>query len=215
MEQFEILLKNAGVADRLALIKIRYALEIVKNEGVKLVIFVALFALLDKELEFVVAALMLMPVRVFSGGMHMKTNIGCFFYSLAFFILSIFVLTAIKLPSALMFSILGASVIVMAVISPVASYKRPFRAESRRVALKKRTLIVLGIDCAALILLWSSNVQVFFNIGVWVVTLQAIQLFATWAYRKVKGEKNVQKNQKLEAIANSGVGDKSCSRCSC
>jgi len=207
MEKVEAFFNIAGINDRTTIVKIRYALETIKNEGIKIIILFILFALFDKQFEFILAAALLIPIRVFSGGMHMNTNLGCFLYSLIFFILSIFLLPELNLSLVTHIYILIISVSVMAILSPIPSYKRPFKTVARRILMKKLTLIVLAIVCVALILIWYFADSINFSIGTWVVALQSIQLITIWVYRKKKGEKNVRKDQEVEAIAGRDSSD--------
>ena len=70
-------------------IKRKYGLEVFKNEFIKLVILTALFLALDQLVPFLFAVAVLLPVRIFSGGLHMSGNISCFIFSLCFFMVSI------------------------------------------------------------------------------------------------------------------------------
>jgi len=169
---------------------------------VKLIIIGLLFSLYGNEKEFFFSLALLLPLRAFSGGMHMKTNIGCFIISLIFLMIPIKVLPTLSLNTAEYFFVFLVSIVAIIFFSPVASYKRPINTVSRRNALKRRTLYCISIESIALIVLWLFAIKDYFVIGVWVVVLHAIQLSATWAYRKLKGEiKNVGENQKVEVMA--------------
>ena len=199
MGRLETALTNSGKGDRLTLIKLRYGLEVAKNEIVKLIILLVLFSFFSHHIEFIFAVVLLMPIRSFSGGMHMKSSIGCFFYSLCFFFLSVEVLPLLQIPSRTMLFILGIAGFTIAWFSPVASYKRPIKTNERRAALKKGTIISLIISVVVLIILLILGLENYFVIGIWVVTLQAIQLSATWIYRKRKGVNDVKESKKVEA----------------
>ena len=198
MSKLDTLSQCTETNDSIATVKVRYALEILKNETIKLVVLLAIFFLLKCFWAFLFALIMLLPLRSFSGGMHMKTNIGCFTYSLAFFFISIKLLPLLSIAIWQLISFLIASVLTIAVLSPVASFKRPIRTEKRRISLKTKTWICLAAESAILIVLLEAALKDYFVIGVWVVTLQAIQLFATWAYRKVKGDQNDKETERTE-----------------
>ena len=205
--RIENLTRYVGIDDHLTVVKIRYALEIIRNEAVKLIILGVLFAVLGSGMEYIFSMVLLLPLRMFSGGMHMKTNIGCFIYSLVFCMLTIILLPMAPINQAVLFSLFAVSIAVMAMLSPVASYKRPIKTEARRFTLQKKAWICLSIESVVLIIIWHLGLQEYFVIGVWVVTLQALQLFTTWIFRKLKGEKNVTKNEEMEAMACRGGGD--------
>jgi accessory gene regulator B len=206
MGRLETILINSGRGDRLTLTKLRYGLEVAKNEAIKIIILFILFAFLDHQTEFIFAVVLLLPVRSFSGGMHMQSSISCFFYSLFFFVLAVEILPQLPTPVSMQFVILGIAVFSIALVSPVASYKRPIKTKERIIASKKGVAVFLGVDTVVLLLLWRSEADIFFVIGVWVVTLQAIQLIATWVYRKLKGERNVRENKNMETVTDGNVG---------
>ena len=203
MDRLEIALKNIGVEDSLSIIKVRYALELLKNELIKLSILAVLFGLLGCFEKYIFAIALLLPVRVFSGGMHMKTNITCFAYSLGFFALAIVILPIWPIPTPVLLLFLIVAAAVIAALSPVASHKRPIKTERRRISMKQKTIIFLIVDCIVLIILWQAAMIEFFLLGTWVVALQAIQLAATWVYRKcMKMEKKREGFKMLKRIKN-------------
>jgi len=199
MRKVEKVFIDVGIDDHLALVKIRYALDIIKNETIKIVILIVLFSVAGSMKEFLFAAIILFPLRFTSGGMHLKTNIGCFLFSLSFFVSTIWILPLIQTPFGLLFSLLIVSTIVIIVLSPIASYKRPIHTNSRLKTLRRNAIIFIIVDFLVLIILWRFGIYTYFVIGTWVVTLQAIQLLATWVYRKRKGGKNVTEDQGIEA----------------
>jgi len=205
--KFEKLFINNGIDDHSTLVKIHYGLEVIRNEAIKLIILFILFSVIGSALEFVFSVLILFPLRFTSGGMHLKTNVGCFLYSLGFFILTINILPLINAPIALLFSLLIISAIIVISISPVESYKRPITSVDRRISMKKKSIAVFTADCIVLILLYYFGANYYFIIGAWIVMLQAIQLLATLVFRKRKGEKNVSGNQGMETVATGGSGN--------
>jgi len=207
MNRIEKTFINAGIDDHLTIIKSQYALEIIKNEAIKTAILIVVFFIIGYIQEFILSVIILFPLRFASGGMHLKTNIGCLIFSFAFFILSILILPLIEIPIMVLFSFLSASMITIIILSPVVSYKRPIKAEGRRASLKRSVIIILSMDSVIVFILWFSEIHTYFVIGVWVVTLQAIQLLAAWIYRKEKGVENVAVDQKVEAVTDWGSRD--------
>lgn len=210
VSKLETVLRSVGIDDRLTIIKVRYGLEVVKSEAIKIMVLVVIFILLGHLKEFVFVTAMLFPLRHFSGGAHMKTNLGCFVFSLAFLTTSIVILPRLSLPAYMLFAFLAASSVLIAMLSPVTSYKRPIKAASHYKALKQKTLLFVLIYITVLVILWRLAIWNYFVVGVWVVTLHLLQLVATWAFRrwKKKGdEKNVAENQKMEIGTVRSSGD--------
>jgi len=199
--KIDAVLNNAGIDDHQTVVKIHYALDVIRNEVIKLVIIGIVFSLYGNLMEYIYSLAILLPLRTFSGGMHMKTNIGCFMFSLIFLMLPIKVLPRISLNIVEYFSLLIISITTISILSPIASYKRPIKTAARKDLLKKRALFCIAIESIILFTLWLLAIQDYFIIGAWIVTIHAIQLFATWAYRKMRGGiKNVGETQEMEAI---------------
>lgn len=66
--------------NRLEWIKIEYGLQIVKSEGIKLLILAFFYILTGKLKNFLFCGSILIPARIFSGGLHMKSNLTCFLF---------------------------------------------------------------------------------------------------------------------------------------
>jgi accessory gene regulator B len=195
----------AGNDDSLTVAKVRYAMNILQNEVTKMIILAVLFTFLGYRDEFFFAVALLLPLRAFSGGMHMSSNVGCIIFSASFFLLAIIVFPLIAVPKILMFSLTGIAIVLIAVLSPVVSIKRPLKTTSRRTVLKRMTLIVLMAVSLVLAILWVFRIHDCFVIGSWVVTLQASQLVITWGFRKLKGGRNGKGNQGEEPATERGA----------
>ena len=193
MRKSVIVQNDVELENNIKLIKTRYALEVVRDEIIKLLILALLFILLGYKEEFFFAITFLFAIRIFSGGMHMKSNIGCFVMSFCFLFLPIVLLPQLHIPDYALLLIAGFSFLTISVLSPVASYKRPIKTASRKTFLKRMTLIVVFIECVVLAILWVNGSLEYFVVCVWVVSIQAIQLCATWTFRKQKGKNDVKK----------------------
>ena len=61
-------------------IKLKYSLELVIGELSKLLILFFIFWVLDKATDFICSLLILMMIRVFTGGLHFKHYGICIIY---------------------------------------------------------------------------------------------------------------------------------------
>lgn len=66
--------------------KVEYSLQVIVGELLKLLGLCIVFMFLGKVQAFFIALLTIAPLRIFIGGLHMKTKIGCFSFSLVFFL---------------------------------------------------------------------------------------------------------------------------------
>lgn len=181
-------LKKEMLLDDIGALKIAYALTVLKNEGTKLILLFLFYLYLGQEKLFLFCAILLIPVRIFSGGLHMKTNVTCFLFSFIFFLM------AIKLLPMLPISIIGHalllvfSLVIICVCAPIATSKKPIVTREKYLRCK-RMAVVSSVFMGCFLLLQIKNHQLFQS-GVWVFTLQASQLII--AYMKQKSTEKLR-----------------------
>jgi accessory gene regulator protein AgrB len=178
---------KAGIDDELTLIKLAYAIEVVKTEFVKFIAMAVFFAATGNFLPYCFALLILSPVRVFSGGFHLETKLGCFIFSFAVFLLPIFGPSLLPVPKVALMLALVPVVAITVFCSPIATKKRPIKTQARRKSLKIKSIVFILLDCAVLaVLFWQEEIK-YLSVGVWILALQSLQLFASWIHAKWKG----------------------------
>jgi accessory gene regulator B len=178
-------------------IKIAYGKTVLLCEVPKLILLVGIFWALGKGTEFLFVMAVLMPVRMFSGGLHFSTNVRCFVFSLGFFLLAVCVLPMVPLPMAGGFVLLGVSAVAVAVCSPVVSQKGPLQTRARKLFLKRFACGCIMVAFAVLCAVGACGEAMYFKVGTWALVLQAAQLVVpvtvSWAkarFAKVKAECN-------------------------
>lgn len=177
--QIDKVAKITGIDDEIKLLKIKYGLEIIKNESIKMAILLVLFLCLGLFSEFVFATLILLPVRLFSGGLHMNSNTSCFGFTLLFYVLGVIILPMINIDMILSLLLLTISSTIIICLSPIASQKRPISTMKRYSFLKKASIAMVVIEYVVLLLLLLILPYNYFNIGVWIFCLQSLQLAAS------------------------------------
>ncbi len=70
--------------------KVKYALQVIVSEVEKLIILLMIFGIVGKTLEFLTAYVAVVTIRIYVGGNHVKTFLGCVLY---IFIMYAFILT--------------------------------------------------------------------------------------------------------------------------
>lgn len=133
----------------------KYGIQGVFEIGSNLIISVLILWQMHMVLEGIVFFLVFIPVRMFSGGYHMESYIGCFIFSI---ITLIGVLKGAEMIS-LNRAVLYAAIILMAVVilrlAPVIHPNRPVSQRERqriRKRLKLSLLIILFVAGVFLIL---------------------------------------------------------------
>ncbi len=69
--------------------KVKYALQVIVSEVEKLIILLMIFGIVGKTLEFLTAYVAVVTIRIYVGGNHVETFLGCVLYT---FIMYAFIL---------------------------------------------------------------------------------------------------------------------------
>jgi len=178
-------LKEEMSLDDIGALKIDYALTVLKNEGIKFIILFLFYLYLGQEKLFLSCAILLIPVRIFSGGLHMKTNVTCFIFSFIFFFLSIKLLPLLSISSMDYVLLLVLSIITICLFSPIATSKKPIVSKEKYQRCK-RMAVVNSLFMGGILLLQLDSLELFQS-GIWVFTLQALQLMVAYISQKIKG----------------------------
>lgn len=154
--------------------KIRYALIVIINELVKIIILSTIFFCIGKLNYYVFSMVILLTLRTFSGGVHYNSSFECLVVTILFFIITCIVFVDyITIPIKLAYLIIFISLILIIIFSPCPNPKRPIRHNKRRWYLKIIS-IFLSILVAS-ILLFLKNEKLLYC-GTITMFLQSLQL---------------------------------------
>lgn len=176
MKKIDSIIQYIGITDRLTIIKIKYGLEIVRTEVSKMIILFIMFSFLGLMIEYIFVIFLLSPIRCYTGGIHMKTNMGCFIFSLSIYTLVIIFLPMIQLPQFCYYLLLIVAVIFIVILAPVYTKKRPIKTWNRYLHLKKMSIIFSIIGFILILLTGLLSINNLFVIGTWVYVVQLFQL---------------------------------------
>lgn len=168
----------------LAEIKIRYGLELLKNEIYKLVILLIFFLCIGKLPEYLFSLAILLPVRIYSGGLHMRSNICCFVFSFCFTSLSVCIFPLIKTTASFDAVIYITAFILIAVLSPFSSPKKPITTKSRYIFFKGMSCLMCAISIVIFLILYHHGNINFAHVGMWTIFLQSLQLLPAHILKK-------------------------------
>ena len=155
-------------------LRICYALTALKSELTKTILFIIIFYLLGFLDAFLFTMLLIVPVRIFTGGLHFKTDIGCFLSSLSFFLLSVMFLPQMPLSPFTYQVILLISAVCIWLCPLAPSSKRPIKKADRY--LFNKYLSVLYSVGYVIIFLFVLHDRYLIRCGIWAFCLQALQL---------------------------------------
>ena len=201
MINFEKQLNSIGIFDKGTINKTNYGLEVIVNEGSKLLFMSFFYLLIGYFSRYLFALAMLFPIRSFSGGLHMKTKLGCTLFSFAVIFLAVYLLPKINIIPWVLFIIYLVSISNTVLISPVKNPNRPIRTQIRYKNLKKKVLLFAIVNSIILFVLFINSINTYFFTGVWILLLNNVQLFTTWIYYLVKGEKDDSKKIVKEDVS--------------
>lgn len=187
MSRFEETLKNAGISDNVTLVKVNYGLEVLKNETSKFIIMLMFFWCIGYYKEYIFGLAMLIPIRLFSGGLHMKSKIGCQVFSFLLIFLSVCVLPKLNMEMYFYYAMQVLTVVITSVISPVKNPHRPIKTKRRYTNLKSKTIVFVVINSLIIFVTFINNAGQYYYVGVWILMLNTLQLFISWIYSKAKG----------------------------
>ncbi len=125
---------------------VRYSLTYVFNEFGKMILLVFFFLAAGKLKEFIVAAASLICLRIYMGGFHRKTNLGCFLQSLVTFSCIVGLAGIATFDNVLACMVVLIGIISIWTSAPVISEKRGKYSESSKRKFKAQALTVILIE---------------------------------------------------------------------
>lgn len=161
--------------DSLAEVKIRYAWEVIKSESVKCMIMLVIFMLLHEVELYILGLLFLLPLRAVSGGLHFRHESACLVFSLMTMVLGLIVFPEYIPCGTWIYSVVVATAVVIMIISPVVSPKKPIKTIDKWKRMKFLSISLAMIESVIIIVL----IRVGNSYGYpmfWIMTIQGLQL---------------------------------------
>lgn len=138
----------------------QYVLLCLLSEVQKIAILLFLFSMIGQGRQFLIITLIMLTLRVFMGGTHKRTNIGCLSYSI-FSVLVILLLSRVQY-SMLMITLIGLIFIfVILLCVPVKNRYRMSYTKRERNAFKIKSLAIGCIWFALALLIPSIQSLIF------------------------------------------------------
>lgn len=165
--------------------KLNYFLSCIVYEGSKIILFVIFFAITQQLKEFLYSMILLLPLRIISGGLHFKHYWACLAFSFGYFYVVTIPLATYIPPYGIALVTLGICILINYRLSPIISDSRPPLSSE---AVKRTRLHILTATAYDTIL-----TALFFDtalapVGFWTIVLHSVQLIIATS-RKKRGEK--------------------------
>lgn len=164
-----------------------YYLSCFIYEGSKLILFFLFFFLLHRLDSFLYSLLLLLPLRIISGGLHFKHYTACLAFSFAYFLIVTFPLMTVQLPFGVSLILLITCAFTNFHIGPVTSDARPALQTPERNRGKLMIFIVTCYETILTALFFHSPLAA---TGFWTIILHTLQLMIANTQQK-RGENHV------------------------
>lgn len=172
---------NLSKADKA---KLHYVISCIIYEGSKIFLFLIFFSCIHQLNSLFYSMIILLPLRIISGGLHFKHYTACLAFSFLYFYMAIVVLEPFKLPIGISSLLLIVCAVINYKIGPVTSISRP---QLKPEEIKKGKLNIFIATCYEVILTMLFFDTVLSTIGFWTIVLHTLQLIIA-NFRKKRGE---------------------------
>ena len=152
--------------------KLRFMLEVIFLNTMEFVFFAVIFAAIGRMVEFLIVVGVLMSVRVFSGGFHLKKYRYCVLLSGTIFGLVILVLPDISQMVGVMEALLAISILLNIALAPVSKRNAAHSAKNNFIIKMISTAILLIYT----FLLLNARDNPYVSMITWMLFIQAVQL---------------------------------------
>ena len=167
--------------------KLNYFFSCILYEGSKILLFLIFFALTQRLKGFLYSMLILLPLRIISGGLHFKHYLGCFAFSFGYFYIVNIPLANFMPSLAITLLILCGCIFMNYRIGPITSDSRPALTPEEIRRGKFHILVATIYDTILTTLFYETSLA---PIGFWTIVLHSVQLIIA-KLRKKRGGKCV------------------------
>lgn len=167
--------------------KLNYFFSCLLYEGSKIILFLMFFMITHQLKGFLYSLIILLPLRIISGGLHFKHYISCLAFSFGYFYLVTMPLKNVIPNFSITVVILCICTLINYRIGPVTSASRPALSAEKRKRSKFYILVATVYDTLLTALFYETALA---PIGFWTIVLHSVQLVIA-NLRKKRGEKCV------------------------
>ena len=154
--------------------RIQYGLSILLSEGFKIVFLILFFNVIHVQKYFYFSLLILLPIRVFAGGIHVKGTLNCLLLTILMFVCtSVLAPLMPRLPSVYYLLMGIASFVIVLVRAPICSVRRPIKDNKKKLQYKFTAALFVA---SWTIILMFLEITPYVNCGFSTILIQNIQL---------------------------------------
>lgn len=177
-------LLSTGIITSNDTVKLRYGIAVMKSEITKTMGLLGLFFITGHVKPFLFLMLILVPLRMCAGGIHMPSAMGCFLLTAAINMVNLIVLPIIPIGERSYFVILIISIVGIDMLPLVPSKKMP--VEDRKKYRTSKAISVFLCLFWSVILLTKLQYTYLAHCGIWALFIQATEMAVAHALIKRK-----------------------------
>lgn len=120
---------------------VEYGITVLISKFIFLITIVIVGVFCGELVSVLIFTLFYMPLRSFAGGIHAKTHLRCYFFSLAMLILTALIFKFIKITKLFFYLSIVYSAMILIILSPVEDLNKPLDEMEIKIYRKKSLLI--------------------------------------------------------------------------
>lgn len=162
-----------------------YSLKCWLYDGSKFLIFLVFFSLIQRLDMYLYAFIILLPLRLNTGGLHFKHYWSCLLFSFGYMLIVTIPLADIRLPYGISILLLFLCAVINGSIGPICSASRPALPQQEIIKYRQKGALLTCYDTLLTILFWHTHLA---PVGFWTIVLHSLQLMIG-NIRTKRGEK--------------------------
>ena len=171
--------------------KVKYVLTVFLGEIEKIVLLFIIFSSLQCRQEFCIAFLAVVSLRIFTGGSHRKTMLGCFLQSFVNFLIIVYCGKKFVVVKWCYILIMLLWIMAIWKIVPIQSINRMQYTKEQRYGFKAKSLTTLMI--VQLMEMWMP--EKYFNVLIMALIVQLTELLSV-QYGRKEGKDDAEKSDR-------------------
>ncbi len=168
---------------------IEFGLEMLKTIIIGFFVSLMIGIITGTVIETVIFLLLLIPLRQYSGGFHLRSRWACAIVSTMILISIALLIKFIIIPDMIQVLIFLACASVIIVSAPVENENNPLEEDVRH-RFRLKALVILGVECIAFLILFLLKLNKYSQLSVMAIALTALLLIAGMISNRLSKQKD-------------------------
>ena len=154
--------------------KIQYGISIILSEGLKFISLILFFNIIHNQNYFYFSLCILLSIRTFAGGVHVKGTLNCLLLTILLFMLTSVLAPLMPTLHTAYYLFTGiVSLMIVLIRAPICSVVRPIKSNKKKLQYKFTAALAVAIWTIVLLFLGGTP---YINCGFSTIFAQSIQL---------------------------------------